>query len=505
MPLFYSPGVIIGNVALDRSGTDFDIHIGEDDTGEKVVTALRPAGEDRGNGELLDGRGGVAFAGFVDSHVHMTQWAAARLRIDVGPAVSARDAVRLVRAQARTDDASIVRANGFRDAVWHDEPHKDLLERALPGVRVALTSMDLHTLWLSPALLAELGIDHPTGVLRDVDGLEAVMALEEQENIAELDAAVLDATSALAARGITEITDFEFADNRTVWDRRLTLAAPSVRVNTTVWPQWLDDAIGRGDRTGDRSEFSDLVRRGPLKVMLDGSLNTRTACCHDRYPGIDGDEAYGLLLESEDELYSLVSRAAHGSITSAVHAIGDRANRVALDVFERAGCGGRIEHAQQIRREDLPRFAALGVTASVQPQHALADREIAEDLWGGRRSIAYAYGSLHRSGARVLFGSDAPVSPPQPLAAISAAVFRTDDARPPWFPDEAVPLDAALRAACGGRGRLQVGDRADIVVLAEHPAHRSVTDLVDTEVALTVCAGAVTHRADRRTADDRRG
>ncbi|AMY24428.1 amidohydrolase [Rhodococcoides fascians] len=483
--------MIIANVALDDSGVLFDIEL----VGS-TIGSITPAGRDRTRGvEVVDGAGGVALPGFVDSHVHLTQWAAARRRIDVGPASSAADAAALVFPYARTAGDSVVRANGFRDAQWPDEPHKDLLENALPGVRVALTSMDLHTLWLSPALLRDLGIDHPTGVLRDVDGLEAVMALEALEDPAELDRAVLDATAALAVRGVTGVVDFEFADNRTVWDRRLSAGSPAVRVDTTVWPQWLDEALDRGERTGDVSAVSDMIRRGPLKVMLDGSLNTRTACCHDRYPGVDGDNAYGLLLETHDGLFELVARAARGGITSAVHAIGDRANGVALDAFERAGCGGRIEHAQQLVPEDIARFAALGVAASVQPQHAMADRDIAEDLWAGRRSVAYGYGSLHRSGATLLFGSDAPVSPPEPLAGVAAAVFRTDDDRPPWRAEESVPLDAALQAASGGRAALRVGDVADIVVLEEHPAHRSVHDLAETEIRATVCAGTLTHAA----------
>ncbi|WP_377452310.1 amidohydrolase [Rhodococcoides fascians] len=481
--------MIIANVALDDSGVLFDIEL----VGS-TIGSITPAGSDRTRGvEVVDGAGGVALPGFVDSHVHLTQWAAARRRIDVGPASSAADAVALVFPYARTAGDSVVRANGFRDAQWPDEPHKDLLENALPGVRVALTSMDLHTLWLSPALLRDLGIDHPTGVLRDVDGLEAVMALEALEDPAELDRAVLDATAALAVRGVTGVVDFEFADNRTAWDRRLSAGSPAVRVDTTVWPQWLNEALDRGERTGDVSAVSDMIRRGPLKVMLDGSLNTRTACCHDRYPGVDGDNAYGLLLETRDGLFELVARAARGGITSAVHAIGDRANGVALDAFERAGCGGRIEHAQQLVPEDIARFAALGVAASVQPQHAMADRDIAEDLWAGRRSVAYGYGSLHRSGATLLFGSDAPVSPPEPLAGVAAAVFRTDDDRPPWHAEESVPLDAALQAASGGRGALRVGDVADIVVLEEHPVHRSAHDLADTEVRATICAGLLTH------------
>jgi len=134
---------------------------------EAVGGELRLAGSDSAE-TVVDGHGGVVLPGFVDGHLHMAQWALARRRLDVGAATSARHLVDLLVRSGLTGD---VRAQGFRGALWPDAPHKDMLEAALPGVSVAVTSMDLHTVWLSPALLRELGIDHPTGVFRDHDAI----------------------------------------------------------------------------------------------------------------------------------------------------------------------------------------------------------------------------------------------------------------------------------------------------------------------------------------------
>jgi predicted amidohydrolase YtcJ len=435
-------------------------------------------------GDVLDGRGAALLPSFVDSHLHLTQWAASLSRIDVSGADSAVDLVDILARSNERHGHGILRAQGFRDALWSDAPHKDLLQNALPGRRAAVTSMDLHTLWLSPSLLAELGIDHPTGVLRDHDCMEGLNALDKLADTDETDRATLAATAELARRGITAVTDFEYADNRAVWSRRSEIAAPAVDIDCAVWPEWLEHELVLGAATGDI--FAEHVALGPLKVMFDGSLNTRTACCHDPYPG---GASTGLLLETPEDLHAMMARARGGGIRSAIHAIGDRANSLALDAFESVGGGGRIEHAQQLLPTDVARFARAGVTASVQPQHAMSDRDVADELWGDRRSIAYPYRSLHRAGARLLFGSDAPVSPPAPLDAVADAVWRTDDERAAWRADEALALDVALTAACGGRAAVEVGAAADLVLLAEHPALLVNNDLRAVEVRGTIRAG----------------
>lgn len=480
--------MLIRNVILTPGSAAVDVQtvdgrIAEIDAAQSTARPIE--------GDVLDGRGGALLPSFVDNHVHLTQWAASLSRIDVSGADSAVD---LVDILARSNDRhghGVLRAQGFRDALWPDAPHKDVLHNALPGRRAAITSMDLHTLWLSPALLAELGIDHPTGVLRDHDCMEALNALDKLTDTDEGDRDTLAATAQLARRGITSVTDFEYADNRAVWGRRGERAAPAVDVHFAVWREWLEHELVLGARTGDVA--FEHVALGPLKVMFDGSLNTRTACCHDPYPG---GNSTGLLLESHEDLVEIMERARAGGITPAIHAIGDRANTLALDAFERVGGGGRIEHAQQLLPADVARFAQLGVTASIQPQHAMSDRDVADELWGGRASIAYPYLALHLEGARLLFGSDAPVSPPAPLDAVADAVWRTDDERPPWQSAQALPIGVALEAACGGRGRVEVGDTADLVLLAEHPAVQSNHDLRALPILGTLRGGLVTFEAE---------
>ena len=198
-----------------------------------------------------------------------------------------------------------------------------------------------------------------------------------------------------------------------MWRRRVEAGSRWLRVDAGVWPQFLDHAEGLA--TGDVVPGTHgLVRLGPLKVISDGSLNSRTAYCTDPYPGTGG---HGVLNVPTEELTELLRHAhAHG-IRAAVHAIGDRANTLALDAFEASGARGTVEHAQLLHEADVERMARLGIVASVQPAHLLDDRDVADHHWAGRTDRAFAYGSLARAGVRMAFGSDAPVAPLDPWAA----------------------------------------------------------------------------------------
>jgi predicted amidohydrolase YtcJ len=181
-----------------------------------------------------------------------------------------------------------------------------------------------------------------------------------------------------------------------------------------------------------------------------------------------------------------------------VHAIGDRATAIALDGFAAAGCTGRIEHAQQVLPADLPRFAQLGVVASIQPRHAVDDRDAAERHWAGATGRAFPYRALVDAGAEVVLGSDAPVAPLDPWDGIASAVHRSRDGRAAWHPEQHLDLDVALAAASGGRRAVRVGDVADLVVVPELPAAVLARDGVDglrsTAVLGTLVGGRWTHR-----------
>ncbi|MER6347253.1 amidohydrolase [Streptomyces sp. NPDC001595] len=445
---------------------------------------------------VVDLAGRVVLPGLVDAHVHAAQWASVRHRLDLSGARSARAVAEAVRLRAAVPDgARVLTGYGFRDGLWPDAPHKAALDAVCPDRPVALLSADLHAAWLNSAGLALVGRGgHPTGVLREDECFSAVAALPEVPE-ETLDRWVAEACEAAAARGVTAVVDFHYADNLTDWARRAAVAPLAVLVEAAVYPEHLDAAIGRGLRTGDvLPGTGGLVRVGPLKLFTDGSLNTRTALCRDPYPGLEGtEEAYGITQTPYEELVRLMRRAAGHGVEPAVHAIGDRANTLALDAFAAVRCRGRIEHAQLLTAEDVPRFAALGVTAGVQPAHAPDDRDVADRHWAGRTGRAFAYGDLLAAGARLEFGSDAPVSPLDPWLGVAAAVGRTGDERPAWHPEQAIPVRAALTASARGRALIRVGDPADLVVVDVDPLTAGTSTLREMPVHATLLGGRWTH------------
>ena len=237
------------------------------------------------------------------------------------------------------------------------------------------------------------------------------------------------------------------------------------------------------------------MRVGSLKVITDGSLGTRTAACSHSYPG--DPHNHGVLTVAPDALADLMTRATGGGLSCAVHAIGDLANSHALDAFALTGATGTIEHAQLVAHADIPRFARLGVGASVQPEHAIDDRDMTDTIWAEQTAIAYPLRSLADAGANLLFGSDAPVAALDPWAAMAAAVHRTRDGREPWHPDQAVDAATALAASMGAgslaRATLVPGDVADLVVVDRDPLTADEPSLRATEVQATLLAGRLTH------------
>ena len=259
-----------------------------------------------------------------------------------------------------------------------------------------------------------------------------------------------------------------------------------------VWQSLPHDRLGELEALDIRSGLGDdYLRLGYLKVFMDGTLGSQTALM------LDGS---GVEITSADELAEIVTRAASIGWPVAVHAIGDRANRNALDAFERTraeweprGLRHRIEHAQCLAPEDLGRFADLGVACSVQFSHAPSDRDLADRFWPDK-SGAYAFRSLWESGALLANGSDAPIEELDPLAGIRAGVRRTIDDRGAWRAEQALTVEQALIATTVNparlarderrRGKLVPGFLADLVVLDRDPYQ----DL-DAQVVATMIGG----------------
>ena len=286
------------------------------------------------------------------------------------------------------------------------------------------------------------------------------------------------------------IVDLEMDWNLDSWRRRMAAGFDSVRVEFGIYTQHLDRALGLGLHTGQA--ITPLLGVGRFKVITDGSLNTRTAYCYDDYPGLEGrEDSRGLLTVPPAELLARMHAASKTGLESSVHAIGDHATSLALDAFEQLGVGGRIEHAQLVADTDVPRFAAIGVTASVQPDHAMDDRDVAQKYWPGRTGRAFPLRALLDAGATLAFGSDAPVSTLDPWATMAAAVDRSRGDREPWHPEQRISAREALAASA--RSSVAVGQPADLIVTDHDPSAMTARQLRDATVRATLLAGRLTH------------
>jgi predicted amidohydrolase YtcJ len=455
------------------------------------IAQIGPAGRLRADEVVsLDGRWVVP--GLWDQHVHFTQWAQTTRRLDLSGAASAVEAAELVRRWAAQDaGADPIVGFGFHDALWPDLPTRELLDGAGGDRPVVLIAGDLHCCWLNTAaaekFAPETAANPSAAVLREDESFAVTSRLSAADD-ETIDRWAKDAAEAAAARGVVGIVDLEYGWNLDVWKRRMAGGLDSLRVEFGIYGDHLQRAIELGLRTGMCIPGTDgRLTVGPYKVITDGSLNTRTAYCFDPYP----EGGHGVQNLTPEELESSMALAAANGIEPAIHAIGDHANRIALDAFERVGCSGRIEHAQLLADDDVQRFAELGVVASVQPEHAMDDRDVADALWAGRTGRAFPLAALHRAGVRLAFGSDAPVAPLDPWIAMAAAVARTRGGREPWHPEQAVARRVALASSV--RSGLEVGDPADLAVLDEDPFGCGLALLRTMPVAATLLAGTFTH------------
>ena len=431
----------------------------------------------------LDGR--RVLRGFWDEHVHVTQAALASVWTQLGGTATAQEALARVAAAADSGDPDDpIVAIGFQDGLWPDRPTRAAID-AVAGERVVvLISHDVHAAWLSSAAARRFGVTPgEDGVVREAPAFVVGRAVNELA-AARTDHAVAAFMARASRLGVVGVIDLEMQWNRDVWLERMAAGWSGPRVEVGVYPQDLERANALGMRTG--GELGPLLSVGPLKTLIDGALNTRTAFCADPYP----DGGHGLLTVPEAELVALLQRAHMAGFLSAVHAIGDAAITTALDAFAATGVRGRIEHAQLVGDADVARFAELGVTASVQPAHLLDDRDVAMEHWPGRTGRAYPFRSLLEAGATLAFGSDAPVAPLDPWRALRAAVDRALPGEQPWHPEQRIPLAAALAASTRGRSTPRIGDPADLIALD------TPIEALDPEgVAATLVAGHFTHRA----------
>jgi len=442
--------------------------------------------------EEYDAHGRWLVPGLWDHHVHLAQWTARRDRLDLSGTPSAEDALARVRERLGTDPGPLV-GFGHRIGMWASEPTVAALDEVAPDVAVVLIAGDGHHAWLNSRALAALGLPDHQGVVTENEWYDAYTRIE---TIVQPDVSptayrrTLDQATAL---GIVGLVDLERGQTASDWEPR----ESPVRIRVATYADGLDAVIGAGLRTGDTLPGSpDTITMGPLKIISDGSLNTRTAWCCEEYADGSGSGAPN---QPSDELSGLLDRAhAHG-LQVATHAIGDRALQEALAAYDVTGASGSIEHAQLVRRDAVPTLARLGLRASVQPAHLLDDRDLTELCWPDRAERCFAFRWMLDAGVTLALGSDAPVSPLDPWLAIAAAVHRSADERPPWHPEQALTAREALAASVDGQDSVHSGMPADLVLLEADPlapADDTATQsalLRNMPVAATMVAGEIVY------------
>ncbi len=465
--------------------------------------------------ERVDLGGRCVVPGFTDSHVHFPTWALARRELRLEGTRSLDEALaRVGAAMAGVRPGGWLRGRGWRSGDWSPvaEPTKEQLDAVTGPVPAALIARDGHSLWLNSAALASADGDlrvpggvvevdlhgDPTGVLREESAWryrDTYVVPADDEYVDAME----DGVRVAAARGVVAVHDKDGPVGALrFWQRLRERGVRTLRVWQSLPHERLADLEGTGVESGFGDDF---LRLGYLKVFMDGTLGSQTALM------LSGS---GVQITSADELAEIVRRGARAGWPVAVHAIGDRANRDALDAFERTqdewgpqGLRPRIEHAQLLAREDVGRFGSLGVAASVQFSHAPSDRDLADRYWADLVEGAYAFRSLWDSGALVLNGSDAPVEELDPLLGIRAGVQRSLDDRPPWHGEQRLTVEEALIATCRNppflehaerrRGMLRPGFLADLVVLDRDPVDCPPDQLADVHVVATMVGGRWVH------------
>jgi predicted amidohydrolase YtcJ len=427
-------------------------------------------------------------------------WAEHRRHVDLTAATSPDEAAKaMAEGQQHTDDPIVIGA-GFRDGLWSVPKSRALLDHYSGSRPWVLWSIDIHSCWLNSAAIDRLGVTNADqdGVLRENDAFALAGRLSDVPT-ATRDEWVQDAITEANSRGVVGVVDLDLDDTHANWTRRRAGTEDfTLRVEAGVYPQYLDQAIARGDRTG--SPIAPGVSVGPLKVITDGSLNTRTAYCFEPYRGMDSDNR-GAMNFSAEYLEGLLTRAKEHGFVPAFHAIGDEANNIVIGLFESLQLQGRIEHAQLLRADAFARLAKAGLVASVQPQHAIDDRDVADKYWSDRSDRVIALRSMLDQGVTLAFGSDAPVSALHPLHQIAAAVTRTDDERGPWHPEQRISVAEAFEAST--RTTVDVGQPAYLIALGADPLWLERAMLHDPSglsqalralpVELTIVDGRVTH------------
>lgn len=478
---------------------------------------------------VIDAKGAMVVPGFTDAHVHFIDGGFALQSVKLRDAKTKAEFIRRIGAFARTVPSGAWILNGDWDHEnWGGElPTRQWIDSVTPHNPVWINRLDGHMNLANSAALAAAHVTRgvkdvsggtivrdatgePTGVFKD-NAMGVVDRAVPPASAAMMDRALAGAMAHVNAQGVTAVHHMGSWGDLAAFERAHRAGTLTTRIYASVplssWKRLADTVKARGH--GD-----DWVRIGGLKGFVDGSIGSHTAAMLE--PFTDAPNDRGLMVNTEADLYAWTKAGDAAGLQVLVHAIGDRAIRTQLDIFERVAKENgprdrrfRIEHAQHIAPADMARFGALGVIASMQPYHAIDDGRWVDKVIGPERSKGtYAFKALLDSKAKLAFGSDWFVAPPMPLMGIYAAVTRRtlDEKRPGgWVPEQKVTVEQALRAytaggayagfAEGNRGVIKVGMLADLTMIDKDLTRIAPEAIRDAKIVRTIVDGKVVYEA----------
>lgn len=486
--------------------------------------------------EVIDAGGRLVLPGFIDTHVHFVDGGFRLASVQLRDARTREEFVSRIKSFAGTVPAGTWIMGGDWDhSHWGGElPSREWIDGVTPDHPVWINRLDGHMSLANAAALKAAGVTRatpniaggeivrgsngePTGVLKD-NAMSLVDKVSPPPSPEMEDRALRAAMKYVSERGITSVHNMGTWSELDTFSRARKADTLTTRIYAAVplasWEK-LRDAVRTRTHGGADGRGDEWLRLGALKGFVDGSLGSHTAAFHE--PFKDAPKDRGLLVNTPEDLYSWISGADKAGLHVMVHAIGDRANGLLLDTYERVQKENgardrrfRIEHAQHLAPADIGRFSALGVIASMQPYHAIDDGRWAEQFIGARINTTYAFRDLLDQKAKLAFGSDWYVAPPTPLEGIYAAVTRRtlDDKNPGgWVPAQKITVEEAVRAYTAvasyasfeesRKGTLAAGRLADFVMLDRNIFEIPAEQIRDARVELTAVGGRVVYRSGR--------
>jgi predicted amidohydrolase YtcJ len=483
----------------------------------------------RKNFQFIDLEGKTVIPGLIDCHTHFLSFAKNLKRADLREISSLNKLESVLKSfSKKLKPNEWLRGDGWDKNILGDESifTKEVLDQVCPQSPIALQSKDHHLLWVNSKALMVTGIDKSTNdppggmikrdpVTREPTGLLIENACDlVWKKIPPLSKSVTkelvkEAMKIANSHGLTGIHNFDEHDAFDIFQQLSESGELTLRVCLLIPYRDLDSFINLGLKSGFGNEN---LRFGGVKLYGDGTLGSQTALMFEPYQ--NSKDNFGIEVTSEEELTHIAKKASQARISVAIHAIGDKGVHQALNAIESSlehkgkdsRLRHRIEHVQLLHPQDKKRFRKLGVIASVQPVHAPSDKKIAEKYWGKRCQFAYAYKSLLKSGARLVFSSDAPIETLDPFKGIYSAVLRKKGANEKsWYPKEKLKVAEAVFAYTREasyasyeenlKGSIEIGKLGDLVILSHDIFAIEPDRISDTKVECTILGGRIVFQA----------